>query len=77
MATSEVLLRKTLEQYNIRSDRDVAEIQGALQMLTQPQPAPPQPSMPGMPGQLGPGPTPAPGEIQGQLAEQLPPPGMA
>src|SRR5262249_49604849 len=68
LGRSETMLRKTLEMYGIRDDREIAEIQQALASLTMPQ----QPrAMPGQPQEAAPGPTPAPGEIPQQLAQQM------
>jgi hypothetical protein len=72
MMTSETILRKTLAMYNIKNEKDIAEIKAAGQQILAMQAAMAQ-AQSGQGSQTapGPGPTPSPQDIGAQLQNQL------
>lgn len=80
LATSEVLLRKTVGYFGIKSEREISEIQKAMSMslmvAAQQAMAQTQAKQGGTPGEAAPGPTPTNQDIQGQLQQQMPTPVM-
>lgn len=74
LASSDVLLRKTVGYFGIKSEREISEIQKAMQasMMMMAQAAMAQAQAKGTPGQAAPGPTPSNEDIQMQLQQQMP-----